>query len=103
MKPISILILIVLLLSQLDLNAQHLKINPPAHAANRIDKAAVKSSLQQIPLSLEIPAGGNAAQSNTLVVREPMPLFTTSEALAIKAEKLLHKKHQCKSSCCDQH
>lgn len=90
-KPFSILIL--LLAVQVNLSAQHPKINLPANATNRVEHAAIKSPLQQAPLSLEIPAGGNPHQAHTTAVREPMPFITTPEALAIKAEKLLHKRY----------
>jgi hypothetical protein len=86
-------ILILLLILQFNLSAQHPKIKPPATASNRVEQAASKSSLQQTPLSLEIPAGGNPNQANTLAVREPMPFITTPQALAIKAEKLIHKRY----------
>jgi len=75
------------------LNAQHPKINLPTNAANRIENAAVKSSLQQTALSLEIPPGGNLSHAHTTAVREPMPYITTPEARAIKAEKLFHKRY----------
>ena len=93
MQPIPSSILILLLLLQFNLNAQHAKIKPPANAPNRIEHAAIKSALQQAPLSLEIPAGGNPVHAHATVVREPMPFITTPEASAIKAEKLLHKKY----------
>ena len=93
MQPIPSFILSLLLLLQLNLRAQHPKIKPPADATNRIEHAAIKSNLQQTPLSLEIPAGGNPIHENTVSVREPKPFITTPEALAIKAEKLLHKKY----------
>jgi hypothetical protein len=89
--PISILILLLLL--QINVSAQHPKINLPADASNRIEHAATKSSLQQTPLSLEILAGGNANHVHTSTVREPMPYITTPEVLALKAEKLLHKRY----------
>ena len=86
-------IFILLLILQASLSAQHPKINLPANAPNRHEHAATKSSLQQTPLSLELPAGGNPVHAHTLVVSEPMPFITTPEALAIKAEKLLHKRY----------
>ncbi|HEY3384979.1 MAG TPA: hypothetical protein VGK46_00635 [Saprospiraceae bacterium] len=89
--PYSILFFLVLL--QFNLRAQHPKINLPANASNRIDNAAVKSSLHQTPLSLEIPAGGNPNHAHTTAVHEPMPFITTPEALAVKAEKLVHKRY----------
>ena len=93
MRPIPFSIFILLLLFQLSLSAQHPKINLSANAANRIEHAAVKSSLHQTPLSLEIPAGGNLSHAHTTAVHEPMPYITTLEALAIKAEKLSHKRY----------
>lgn len=93
MRSIPSSILTLLLLLPLGLNAQHPKIKPPANATNRVDHAAIKSFLQQTPLSLEIPAGGNPDHAHTLAVREPMPFITTPEARAIKAEKLLRKKY----------
>jgi hypothetical protein len=86
-------ILILLLILQFNLSAQHLKINLPTDATNRVEHAAIKSSLQQTSLSQEIPAGGHPNQAHTAAVREPMPFITTPEALAIKAEKLLHKRY----------
>jgi len=87
-------ILLLLLVLQFSLSAQHSKISLPANATNRVGHAAIKSSLQQTPLSLEIPAGGNPHQAFTVAVREPMPFITTPEALAIKAEKLIHKRYE---------
>jgi hypothetical protein len=91
MRTISSLILILCLSFNLD--AQHTKIKLPDNASNRIEQAAVKSPLQQTPLSLEIPAGGNPNDPNSVPVREPMPFITTPEAEAIKAEKLLNKRY----------
>ncbi len=93
MKHIPGFLLILLLLLSFNLSAQHSKIKPPATATNRIEKAAVKSSLQQTPLSFEIPEGGNHGNPNTVAVYEPMPFITTPEAKAIKAAKLAHKKY----------
>ena len=84
---------LILLLFSFSLSAQHTKIKPPANASNRIEKAAVRSPLQQAPLSFEIPEGGNPANPNTVAVHEPMPFITTPEAKAIKAAKLAHKKY----------
>ena len=98
MQPIPYSILTLILLLQFNLNAQHPKIKPPANAPNRIEHAAAKSSLQQTPLSFEIPAGGNPNHANTVAVREPMPFMTTPEARAIKAEKLLHKKYNANAN-----
>lgn len=86
-------ILTLSLIVQLNLSAQHSKINLPDYATNRVENAATKSSLHQTPLSLEIPAGGNPHKAHTTAVHEPMPFITTPEALAIKAEKLLHKRY----------
>ena len=93
MRPIPFSIFILLLLFQANLRAQHAKINLPANATNRVEHAAVKSTLQQTPLSLELPAGGNLSHAHTTSVRESMPYITTPEVLAIKAEKLLHKRY----------
>ncbi len=93
MKHIPCSLVILFLLLQLNLSAQHPKIKPSADATNRIDQAAVRSNIQQAPLSLELPAGGNAGYGHTSAVREPMPFITTPEVLAIKAEKILHKKY----------
>lgn len=96
MRTIPCIIFILLL--QCKIGAQHPKIKLPANASNRIEHAAVKSSLQQTSLSLEIPAGGNPDNPHTVAVQEPMPFITTPEALAIKAEKLLHKKYNANIS-----
>jgi hypothetical protein len=93
MRPFPYTILLLLLLLQLTVRAQHSKIKPPADATNRVEHAAVKSSLQQTSLSLTIPAGGNPANAHSVAVREPMPFITTPEALTIKAEKLLQKRY----------
>jgi hypothetical protein len=93
MRTIPSTLLALILLLQLNLSAQHPKINLPANASNRVEHAATKSSLQQTPLSLEIPAGGNPSNPQNSVVREPMPFITTPEALAIKAQKLIHKRY----------
>ncbi len=89
--------LLLLILFHTTLQAQHTKIKPSVDATNRIDKAAVKSSLQQSPLSMEIPAGGNPGNANSVAEHEPMPYITTPEAMAIKAEKLSHKKYDSNS------
>ncbi len=86
-------IFILLWILQASLSAQYPKVQIPANATNRIDHAAAKSPLQQTPLSMELPAGGYPPQNNLPVVREPMPFITTPEALAIKAEKLAHKRY----------
>src|SRR5688572_1181540 len=92
MRPISYSIFLFFLFIQLCLSAQHLKIKIPSTTSNRSENAAIKSPLQQLPLSLEIPAGGNPNHANSVTVHEPMPFISIPEALAIKAEKLLHKK-----------
>ena len=86
-------ILTSLLLFEFNVNAQHAKVRPPAHAANRIEHAAVKSSLQQTDLSFEIPPGGNPDHGHSVSKREQTPFITTPQVNAIKAEKLLHKKY----------
>lgn len=98
MKHIHFYTLILLLFLSFHLRGQHQKIKAPANTNNRIDNAATKSLLQQTPLSLEIPAGGNPNNPNTVAVSEPMPFITTSEARAIKAEKLLHKNYDTNAS-----
>jgi hypothetical protein len=98
MQPVPHSIFILLLLLSFSLEAQHPKIKPPSDATNRIEQAAVKSALQQTPVSLVIPAGGNPHNPNTVAVREPMPFITTAEARSTKAEKLLHKKYTWNSN-----
>ncbi len=93
MQPLPYAILTLMLSFQLNLTAQHSKIQPPANASNRIEHAAIKSSLQQTSLSLEIPAGGNPNHTHTSAVSEPMPFITTPEALTIKAGKQSYKKY----------
>ena len=93
MKSLHHLLLSLWLLLPFSLRAQYPKIKPPADAPNRIANAAVKSSLQKSPLSFVIPAGGNPAHNQTAVIREPMPFITTAEAMAIKEEKLSHKRY----------
>ena len=93
MEPLSRIIFLFLLFLQYSISAQYAKIKFPADATNRVEHAAVKSALQQTPLSLEIPPGGNPNHVNTTVVLEPMPFITTPEAIAVKAEKALHKRY----------
>ena len=98
MKHIPFCTFILFLFLSFNLRGQHQKIKAPANTNNRIDNAATKSLLQQTPLSLEIPAGGNPSNPNTVAVSEPMPFITTSETRAIKAEKLLHKNYDTNAS-----
>lgn len=73
--------------------AQHAKIDIPSSVPTRVPHAAVKSALQQTPLSLDIQAGRTENLTSHPVVSEPTPFITTEEARIIKAAKLAHKSY----------
>lgn len=93
MRTSPIAILALLLIIQVNVSAQQSKVQPPANATNRVEDAATKFPVQQIPLSFEIPAGGNPVQEHTPTEIEFMPFITTPEAQEIKDAKLLHKSY----------
>ncbi len=92
MRPAQFYILLLFLLLHSALQAQYVKVNPPVNAINRVENAALKSTLQHTPLSLDLPAGGFPDQIHHLPIHQTIPFITTPEVRAIKAEKLLHKE-----------